>query len=80
MGLVVAVTSFGLLRTLIEFDRLASDGAAVITGCAARPVLAGSAQCVATFTTAGQHVIVAKYAGATGYQPSTSTNLGVRVT
>jgi CSLREA domain-containing protein len=51
------------------------DGAGIIGGCAARPVVAGQASCTETISSAGSHSLVAEFGGTAGFQSSTSPTL-----
>jgi Bacterial Ig-like domain (group 3) len=51
------------------------DGAGVISGCAAKPVVAGQASCTETISSAGSHSIVAEFSGTAGFESSISQTL-----
>jgi hypothetical protein len=55
------------------------DGGTTLTGCGAVALTAGSAQCVASFVTAGARVITADYSGDGLNSPSTGTLAGGQV-
>ncbi len=51
------------------------DGATVISGCSAVPIVSGSAQCVTSALTEGAHSITGQYSGNVTYISSTSSAL-----
>ena len=51
------------------------DGAAVIAGCSAVPIVSGTAQCVTRALTEGSHSITGQYSGNATYVSSTSSLL-----
>jgi hypothetical protein len=55
------------------------DGAAVIAGCAADPVVSGGAQCLVTYTTPGARTITAVYSGDSTNAAATGTLAGGEV-
>ena len=51
------------------------EGTGVISGCTAKPVVAGQASCTETISSAGSHSIVAEFSGTAGFESSTSQTL-----
>lgn len=51
------------------------DDAGIVSGCAAKPVIAGQASCTETISSAGSYSIVAEFGGTAGFQSSTSPTL-----
>jgi hypothetical protein len=51
------------------------DGSSVINGCAAVPLVAGSAQCLTVSMASGAHSVTAQYSGDLNYATSTSSPL-----
>jgi hypothetical protein len=51
------------------------EGTGIISGCAAKPVVAGQASCTETISSAGSHSIVAEFSGTAGFESSTSQTL-----
>ena len=51
------------------------DGATVIVGCSAVPIISGTAQCITSALTEGPHSITGQYSGNAAYVSSTSSSL-----